>query len=145
MRRRIMGLTVVAVSALFSLMLLGGLLSTPAVAQVNVTVNIGPPPPVIVAAPPTMLFLSDPGVFVAIGVPYDIFFIGERYYYYRGDNWFWAAGYGGPWVYVGNRSLPPGLRKFKVERLREFREREYKVYKVQGPRFRGEHFEAAPG
>jgi len=110
--------------------------------QVHINVNIGPPPPVIVQAAPTMVFLTEPGVYAAVGVPYDIFFFSGRYYYLRGNDWFWGGGYGGPWTYVEYRTLPPGLRKYKVERLRDYREREYVVYRQQGPKFKGQHFEA---
>ena len=133
-------------SMLLCVMLLHAVLATPAGAQVHVNVNIGAPPaPIIVQAPPTMLFLQDPGVYVAVGIPYDMFFIGGRYYYFDSGNWFWASGYGGPWGYVGYSTLPPGLRKFEVRRLREFREREYTVYKVQGPKFKGKNFDAEGG
>jgi hypothetical protein len=124
------------------LMLLAGLLPTHAHAQVHVNVNIGQPPPVIVQAPPPMLLLPEPGVYVAVGIPYDVFFLGGRYYYVQGNHWFWGPGYAGPWTYVEYRSLPPGLRKYKVVKLREYREREYQVYRVQGASFRGEHFSA---
>jgi hypothetical protein len=130
---------------LLSLTLLGVLLPAQARAQVQVNVNIGPPAPVIVEAAPQMLFLPDPGVYVAVGIPYDMFFIGGHYYYFHGDNWFWGSGYGGPWSYVEYRSLPPGLRKYKVVRLREYREREYRVYNVQGRNFGGKHFYAVAG
>ena len=120
-------------------------LAIPVHAQVNIDVHIGEPPPVVVYSPPTMVLLPEPQMYVAVGVPYDIFFIGDRYYYFREGNWFWAPGYGGPWTYVVYRTLPPGLRKFKVERLREYREREYRVYVVQGPRFGGKHFAAVRG
>jgi len=43
---------------------------------------------------------------------------------------------------VGVERLPPGLRRYKVKQLREFREREYRVYQVQGPNFGGRHFVA---
>ncbi len=119
--------------------------ATPSLAEVNINVNIGAPPPVIVHERPAMIYLREPAVYVAVGVPYDIFFVGGRYYYFHGDNWFWAAGYGGPWVHVEYRSLPPGLRRYKVVKLRDFREREYRVYKVEGPRFKGKHFDADPG
>ena len=122
-----------------------GLMATTAHAQVNINVNIGPPPPVIVQAPPPMLFLPEPAIYVAVGTPYDIFFIGGRYYYLHGDNWFWGPGYGGPWTYVTYRTLPPGLQKYKVVKLREYREREYKVYRVQGQKFNGKHFYAVEG
>jgi hypothetical protein len=126
--------------------------SGPARAEVNVNINVGPPavvvappPPVEVEAPPEMVYLPEPGVYVAIGIPFDVFFLSSRYYYFHGGNWFWASGYRGPWTHVVYKSLPPGLRRYKVERLHQFREREYKVYKVQGRKFKGKHFVAAPG
>jgi len=110
--------------------------------QVNINVNIGQPPPVIVHERPTMVYLPEPAMYVAVGIPFDIFFVSGHYYYLHGNNWFWGPGYNGPWVVVEHRSLPPGLVKYKIERLHEFREREYRVYKVQGPAFKGKHFEA---
>jgi len=129
---------------LLCLMLVGGLLATPAGAQVHVNVNIGapPPPPVVVQAAPTMVYLTDPGLYVAVGVPYDIYFVSGRYYYFNDGNWFWGPGYGGPWTYVVYQGLPPGLQRYKVHRLHEFREREYAVYKVQGHGFKGKYFYA---
>jgi len=126
-----------------SLVLPGATSVARAETQVHVNVNIGAPPPVIVQAAPTMVFLAEPGVYAAVGVPYDIFFFSGRYYYVRGNDWFWGAGYGGPWTYVEYRTLPPGLQKYKVERLRDYREKEYVVYKQQGPKFKGQHFVAA--
>jgi hypothetical protein len=110
-----------------------GVTATPASAQVNVNVNIGEPPPVVVYSPPTMVLLPEPQMYVAVGVPYDIYFVSGRYYYLHGSHWFWGPGYGGPWTYVAIERLPHGLRKFKVKQLREFRDREYRVYKVKGP------------
>jgi hypothetical protein len=125
-----------------SLMLAAAFLATPAHAQVHVNVNIGPPPPVVVYSPPTMVMLPAAQTYVAVGVPYDIFFVDGRYYYFHGDHWFWGPGYGGPWTYVAYERLPYGLRKYKVKKLREFREHEYSVYRVQGPRFKGTYFVA---
>jgi len=145
MRPGIAPVSVTKRGMLLSLMLFGSLLQIPAQAQVSVNVNIGPPAPVVVAAPPPMLFLPEPGVYVAAGIPYDVYFISGRYYYFHGDHWFWGPGYGGPWTYVEYRSLPPGLQKYKVVRLREYREREYRVYRVQGNKFNGRYFYASEG
>lgn len=117
---------------LFGLFLLG-LAVPPADAQVNVNVNIGAPPPVVVRTAPTMVLLPEPKMYVAVGVPYDIYFVDGRYYYLSGSHWFWGPGYGGPWTYVVVEKLPPGLRKYKIKQLHEFRDREYKVYQVKGP------------
>ena len=127
---------------LLGLMLLIGLLATPARAQVNVNVHIGEPAPIIVQSPPTMILMPEPQMYVAVGVPYDIYFMSGRYYYLHRGHWFWGPGYAGPWTYVAFQELPPGLRKFKVKELHHYREREYRVYRAAGPSFNGTHFVA---
>ncbi len=131
---------------LLSLIMGVGPVSVPAWAEVDVNINVGIPlpPPIVVATPPAMVFLTEPAVYVAVGVPYDIFFVSGRYYYFHGDRWYWARGYGGPWVHVAYQSLPPGLRRYKVERLHTFRDREFHRYNAQGPRYKGRHFVAVP-
>jgi hypothetical protein len=128
------------------------LVATAARGEVDVHINIGvrpppPPPPVIVVeAPPTMLYLPGPAVYVAVGVPYDVYFDGDRYYYCHGGHWFWSRRHAGPWAYVGDSHLPPGLRKFKLRKLHWYRDREYHAYRERGPRYHGRHFVAgAPG
>lgn len=113
-----------------------------ALAEVNVNINIGvpAPPAVVVEAPPAMVFLPQPGVFVAVGIPYSIFFISSHYYYFHNDHWFRSTGYGGPWIQVKHKSLPPGLRKYKIHQLHTFRDREFKVYREHGPKYKGRHF-----
>jgi hypothetical protein len=128
--------------AVLGLMLSIGLLQAPADAQVNVNIRIGEPPPVVVYSPPTMILMPEPQMYVAVGVPYDIYFISGRYYYLHGDHWFWGPGYGGPWTYVAVETLPPGLRKFKVKQLHEFRDREYRVYKTNAKSLNGRYFVA---
>jgi hypothetical protein len=145
MKRQLTKKAMTGLVMLLGVIAMEGMLAIPALAEVNINVNIGPPPPVVVVERPTMLYLGEPGVFVAVGVPYDIFFIGGRYYRYHGDHWFYASGYEGPWVYVVHKGLPPGLQKYKVVQLREYREREYRVYKVEGPKYKSKHFDADPG
>ena len=133
-----------AILAVLSILSVG---TSVARADVDVNINIGVPlpPPVVVATPPTMIFLGTPGVYVAVGVAYDIFFIDSRYYYFHGGNWFWAPAYGGPWVHVTVKSLPLGLRKYKIHQLHDFRAHQYKVFKAKGPKFNGKHFIAVQG
>jgi hypothetical protein len=145
MRRKVARTAVTGLGMLLGLMLMNSMLATAAFAEVNVNVNIGPPPPIVVHERPAMVYLPEPGLYVAVGVPYDIYFVSGRYYYWHGDHWFWASGYNGPWVYVEHNHMPPGLMKYKVVKLHEFREREYRVYKAEGPRYKGKHFDADPG
>ena len=111
----------------------------------NINVGIPLPPPIEVAAPPSMVYLAEPGVYVAVAVPYDLFFVGGRYYYYHGNRWFWARGYGGPWVHIASRSVPWGLRRYDINRLHAYREREFRRYTMEGSRYHGRHFAAARG
>ena len=100
-------------------------------ADVRINVNIGaPPPPIIVRSAPTMVFLPEPALYVAVGIPYDLYFVGGRYYHFHRNSWYWGPAYGGPWTPVVYSSLPYGLRKFRTVRLHEFREREYRAYRV---------------
>ncbi len=127
------------------LTLLIAITGSQAMGEVNVNINIGIPvaPAVVVEAPPEMIFLSQPGIYVAIGIPYSIFFISGRYYYYHNDHWYWANGYGGPWAHVKHHKyLPPGLRKYKIHELHTFRDREFNVYREHGSRYKGKHFVA---
>jgi hypothetical protein len=97
-----------------------GTLATEArAAQVHINLHFGAPPPIFLHSAPTLVYLPQPAVYVAVGVPYDLYYAGGRYYYLRGNTWYWGPGYGGPWVHAA--SLPPGLRKYRVEHLREFR------------------------
>ena len=41
--------------------------------------------------------------------------------------------------------MPPGLRRYKVDRLHEFREREFQRYREEGPKYRGRRFNAVAG
>ncbi len=109
---------------------------------VNINIGVPVPPPVVVEAPPEMVIMPETGVYVAVGTPYDLFFISGRYYYFHNGYWYGSRGYGGPWAHVERRVLPPGLRKYKIERLHAFREHAWKEYHERGPEFRGKHFKA---
>jgi hypothetical protein len=93
-------------------------------AEVRVNVNIGAPPPIVLHQAPRTVYLAEPAVYAVVDTPYDLYLVGGRYYYSYRDNWFWSPRYSGPWTPVVYRSLPPGLQKFKVTKLREFRYRD---------------------
>ena len=127
------------------LTLLIAITGSQALGEVNVNINIDVPvpPAIVVEAPPAMIFLPQPGVYVAVGIPYSIFFFSSHYFYFHNDHWFRASGYGGPWAQIKYKSLPPGLRKYKINQLHTFRDREFEVYREHGPGYKGKHFIAA--
>ena len=80
------------------------------------------------------------GFYVAVGLPYDLFYVGKKYYLYRDGYWHRAHHSRGPWIIVSHRDLPPGLRKHKIERLRYYRDEEHEVYRREEANYRGKHF-----
>jgi len=98
------------------------------------------PPPVVIEEPPLFLYPPELGFGVAVGVPHDIFFLSGFYYLYRGDHWYRATHYDGPWVGTRYRSLPPGLRRHRFERIHYYRDREYRAYRDDHDHYHGRHF-----
>ena len=123
---------------------------------VDVDVHIGnrppavvvPPPPVVVPAPapvvveepPEFVYPGELGFGVAIGLPYDMFYISGSYYLFRGNVWYRAPYYNGPWVVTKYKRLPPGLRRYRLERIHEFREREYRAFRGDREHYRGRYY-----
>ncbi len=99
-----------------------------------------PPPPVVIQEPPEFILPPALGFYVSIGTPYDMFYIGSTYYLYRGGIWYRAPHYGGPWVATTYRSLPPGLRRHKYERIVRIRDEEYRRYRHDREHYRGRYF-----
>ena len=125
-------------------------------------VIVAPPPPVYVAPPPPPVYAAPPayppvdafrveddvqfvypdslGFYVAVGVPYDLFYLQNSYFLFRDGRWLRAPSSRGPWMVQRYRELPPGLRRYKIERIREYRTREYAVYNRDREHYRGRNF-----
>ena len=84
-----------------------------AAAGVRVSVNLGPPP-IVVAQPPAMVMVPGSAVYFVPDVDYDVFFYSGFWWSPRGDRWFRARVYNGPWRVVPRRVVPPPL--FRVPR-----------------------------
>ncbi|HIJ96168.1 MAG TPA: hypothetical protein HPP94_10640 [Desulfuromonadales bacterium] len=116
-------------------------------AETNVNINVGVPalivppvPRIFFETPP--LFLSPPklGFYVGVDMPYDMVFISGTYYLFQGNTWYQARHHNGPWNAVRNDRLPREVRNHRIERIREFREREYRSYEHDRDRYRGRHY-----
>ncbi|GAM09749.1 hypothetical protein OR1_02029 [Geobacter sp. OR-1] len=142
-----------------ALLLLG--ISTADAANVGVDLNLqignpAPPPArVIVREPPSrtiiieddvdFIYPPELGFYVGVGVPFDLFFLNNFYFTYRDGNWYRAPNHRGPWVTVERRHLPPGLRKHRLDRIRNYRDREYRVYERERDHYHGRHFRSDRG
>jgi hypothetical protein len=118
-------------------------------AEVSVNVNVGVPAPrVVVSAPPAVIFDVAPhfiappslGFYVGVDTPYDIIFSSDFYYLYYGNSWHRSRHHNGPWVDVPYRQLPPGIRRHRIEQIRSYRDREYRVYRNDRDHYRGRQF-----
>jgi hypothetical protein len=84
------------------------LLASPAAAEVNVNINVGPPP-VIFSAPPRVVVVPRTPVYYAPDTSYNVFVYGGRYFSFHEGNWFLAASHGGPWAFVPVEQVPRPL------------------------------------
>jgi len=95
-----------------------------AAAEVRVNVNLGPPP-VVVAHPPAMVLVPGSDVYFVPDVDYDVFFYNGFWWSSRGERWFRARAYNGPWRTVPRRVIPPPVfgvpRDYRRVYLRERR------------------------
>jgi hypothetical protein len=127
-------------------------------ANVDVNINLGEPPRQVIVREPVyqppveyiqvqddvqFIYPGPLGFYVAVGLPYDLFYVQNSYYLFRDGRWSRASRSQGPWVYVDRRALPPGLRKHRIERIRHYRDQEYAVYRRDQEHYRGKHFRSA--
>ena len=132
-----------------------GFLASAAEAQVNLDIHIGdapaaPPPPQVVAGPPPVVLEAPPhmvydeglGIYIAVGVPFDIFFNNNVYFYHVNGVWYRSPYYRGPWTRAEVRRIPRGLREHRIEEVRGIRERSWREYRGNENRYRGKHFQA---
>jgi hypothetical protein len=104
-------------------------------------VVVAPPPvpaeQVVIQEPPNFLYSPNLGFYVSVGSPYDMVYLDNGYYLYRAGYWYYSPYYYGPWSYVGPRRLPMGLRRYKYEQIRRFRDHEYRAYMRDREHYRG--------
>lgn len=107
----------------------------------SVNVNVGNASgQMVLNEPPVFIAPPSLGFYVAVGIPYDMFFVDLNYYMYRGGTWYVASGYNGPWVVVQYKRLPWGLRKHKYTQIIRTRDDEYRNYQQDRNNYRGKQY-----
>jgi len=97
--------------------------AVPALSEVNVSVNIGPP--AIVVREPEMIVVPRTMVYFAPGVEAELYFYRGRWWSRNEGRWFRAKSYNGPWSAVGPRYVPVEIvrlpRDYRTVYVREQR------------------------
>lgn len=135
---------------LLVLLLAASFTASPAIAgdvgfDLNVHIGNRTPAPIIVEEPPLFLVPPTLGFQVAVGVPYDMFFIDGRYYLCKEKAWYVAPGYGGPWAVLKRDRLPPGLAKRRYAEVIALRDQEYGHYKRDRDHYKGRTYHPGKG
>lgn len=115
-----------------------------ALGQVDFKIDVGGPTEVI-DQPPQFVYPSDLGFGVAVGIPYDLFYVNGAYFLYRGGDWFKSSSYGGNWEKVRKRKLPAELRRQSMTRIHQSRDREYSMFQKDRERYPGPPFRKEGG
>ena len=89
-------------------------------------------PPVVIEEPPLFIQPPELGFYAAVGVPFDLYFSANAYFLFRGNAWYSAPHYNGPWASVRYASLPRELRRHPHEKIRYYRDAGYKHYRRGG-------------
>jgi hypothetical protein len=134
--------------------LISGAAVRDAAADVRLNVNLGPPP-IVVAQPPEVVMVPGSDVYFVPGLDYDVFFYGGYWWSPRGDRWYRARAYGGPWRGISRRVIPPPIigvpRDYRRVYVRERHipygqwKREWRDHDRGRRGGRGEHWEGEHG
>jgi len=79
--------------------------------KVTAIVETGPPH-IVVSAPPALVMMPQTSIYYVPDVSYDVFFYNGYWWSPRGDLWYRASQYNGPWGVVQRTYVPGPL--FKV-------------------------------
>ncbi|MBI5419084.1 MAG: hypothetical protein HZA60_03250, partial [Deltaproteobacteria bacterium] len=98
--------------------------AAPALAEVSVNINIGPPA-VVVHEPPEVIVIPHTMVYYAPAVEVDLLFHNGYWWTSHEGRWFRSRAYKGPWVVVGPRYVPVEIvrlpRDYRTVYVREQR------------------------
>lgn len=103
-------------------------------AEVNVNINLGPPP-IQVTEPQEVVLIPNSRVYFVPGLEFDVFFYNDYWWSPRGNRWYRAKAYNGPWKTIIRLRVPaPVYRVPKDYRARYEKEKHipYGQWKKQG-------------
>jgi outer membrane lipoprotein SlyB len=106
-----------------------------------------PPPEIYLDEAPQFIYSPALNLYVAVGVPYDLIYTGTGYFYFYGGHWYRGPYYNGPWLFATRGYLPRVLLRYRIDKIRYFRDAEFRRFqhdrahykgRFHHPEFRGE-------
>ena len=98
------------------------------------------PPEVYVDEAPQFIYSPALNMYVAVGVPYDLVYTGNDYFYFYGGRWYRGPYYNGPWVPAARRYSPPVLHRYRIDQIRHYRGAEYGRYEHDRAHYNGRFY-----
>ena len=95
------------------------------------------------AGQPGFIYSPRLGFYVSVGLPYDVVYLDNSYYHYRGGRWYTSPSYGGGWSYISQQRLPHALHRHRYEQITYYRDREFKRYERDRDHYRGQWYRPA--
>lgn len=86
------------------------------------------PAEVYVNEAPQFIYSPPLGMYVAVGVPYDLMYNGSEFYYFYAGRWYHGPYYNGPWRPLYRRSYPSVFLRYRIDGIRHYRDLEYRRY-----------------
>lgn len=119
----------------------------PALPETKVKPPLRPEQPIKLTQAPEFLFPAVLGFGVAVGVPYDLFYLSDTdtFYLLKSGTWYRATSYRGPWITQGLSRVPPELRKHDLKKIREVRNREFALFWKNKDAYKGRYFRPEDG
>jgi len=110
--------------------------------------DAGPPPELSLDEAPQFVYSPELNLYVAGGIPYDLVYSGNAYFYFYGGRWYRGPYYNGPWVLATAGHIPHALVRYRIDQIRYYRNEEYRRYvhdrehydrrRMYRPEYRGE-------
>ncbi len=94
--------------------MLGAILSQPALAETEVSININLPI-VQIREEPVMAVIPGTYIYFIYGYEHDFFFYGDYWWRFHHNRWYRAHHYNGPWKYRKNKYVPAPFFKLSPE------------------------------
>ena len=96
-----------------------------------------PPPEIYAEESPQFLYTPELNMYAAVGVPYDLLYTGNEYFYFYGRRWYHGPYYNGPWVFAPRSLYPPILLSYRIGQIRHFRNIEFNRYRHDRAHYKG--------